>query len=560
MPSEVVTTLDSRRFSEASILIEEVRKSFLSTLPGLLDALTAAVHNATGADPATCVSAHELAHRLAGSGGTFGLTELSNEARRLATLLEIPRAGVDWASDVDFTLRRVLDSARMPTELISNITPSELPDPPPAYIRISDPILSSRYPHPYGRWASLPVVLLIERGDTRNQIQSLLQQFGFLVVATSKVTKFPLTPLAFLCTLEKAAEVRGFYPKADIIAVVDNAGLEERLAAVRLGCRGTIAADVDAPELSAVMERLVPLELEVPRLLIVDDDAYTSQRTAIILEQAGLEVHIMTDPSRLLEQVAELRPHLVIMDMRLPGCTGLELAAVLRQDDRMVGVPIVFLTAEDRPARALAALEVGADDFLIKPVESNRLVSVVLSRLERSRVLRSFMDHDSLTRLLSHARTLERLEAEVLSAQRRGDRLCIAILDLDHFKRVNDTYGHATGDRVLRSLSTVLRRRARRTDIIGRCGGEEFVVILPGAAAADACNVIDERREMFGALHYATPTGQVVCTFSAGVAELRGADTPATLWERADHALYDAKHLGRNRVVAAGRDEEEATP
>jgi diguanylate cyclase (GGDEF)-like protein len=388
----------------------------------------------------------------------------------------------------------------------------------------------------------------------------MLQQFGFLVVATDSAAKFPLTPLAFLCSLDKAADVRRFYPKVDIIAVVDNPGLEERLAAVRMGCRGTIGCDVDAPELSSIMERLVPLELEVPRLLIVDDDAYTSQRTAIVLEQAGLEVNILTDPSKLLERVAELRPHLVIMDMHLPGCTGLELAAVLRQDDRMVGVPIVFLTAEDRPARALEALEVGADDFLIKPVESKRLVSVVLARLERSRVLRSFMDHDSLTRLLSHARTLERLEAEVTGAQRRGERLCLAILDLDHFKRVNDTYGHATGDRVLRALSTVLRRRARRTDIIGRCGGEEFVVILPGAAAADACNVIDERREMFGALHYATPTGPVSCTFSAGVAELREGDTPATLWDRADRALYEAKHMGRNRVSSTTGDEKETRP
>jgi diguanylate cyclase (GGDEF)-like protein len=379
----------------------------------------------------------------------------------------------------------------------------------------------------------------------------MLQQFGFLVVVTEEASKFPITPLAFLCALENAADVRQFYPKADIIAVVDNPGLDERLAAVRVGCRATVASDVDATELGAAMERLVPLELEVPRVLIVDDDSYVSQRTAIVLEQVGLEVTILTDPKKLLERVAETRPHLVIMDMRLPGCTGLELAAVLRQDDRMVGVPIVFLTAEDRPARALEALQVGADDFLVKPVASKRLVSVVLSRLERSRVLRSFMDHDSLTRLLSHARTLERLEAEVTGAQRRGEALCLAILDLDHFKLVNDKYGHATGDRVLRSLSTVLRRRARRTDVIGRCGGEEFAIILSGANGKDACRLVNERREMFAALHYTTPTGPMSCTFSAGVAELQPGDTSATLWDRADVALYDAKRAGRNRVELA---------
>jgi len=507
----------------------------------------------------TCNGARELAHRLAGSGGTFGMSELSTEARRLEVLLGAPGAGVEWASDIDFALRRVLDSARSPTELLCSIVPNpsrqdgrkDASYEPIRERTPSDPIKSSRYPQPYGRWASLPVVLLLDKHHTRNAVQGMLQQFGFLVVATEKATRFPITPLAFLCNLDKASDVRKFYPKADIIAVADNPGLEERLEAVRIGCRATVPSDVDAPELAAAMERLVPLELEIPRILIVDDDSYVSQRTAIVLEQAGLEVTILTDPTRLLERIAEVRPHLVIMDMRLPGCTGLELAAVLRQDDRMVGVPIVFLTAEDRPARALEALEVGADDFLVKPVESKRLVSVVISRLERSRVLRSFMDHDSLTRLLSHARTLERLESEVLSAQRRNDNLALAILDLDHFKQVNDRYGHATGDRVLRSLSTVLRRRARRTDVIGRCGGEEFVVILPGASGVDALRIINDRRDMFASLHYTTQSGPMSCTFSAGVAEFATGDTPALIWERADNALYAAKRAGRNRVHLA---------
>lgn len=536
------------------MLIEEVRRSFVATLPGLLESLSSAVRAAASGEPNTCGPARDMAHRLAGSGGTFGLGALSAEARELESLLGNPESCSDWKYEVDVALRRVLDAARSPTDLLRSILPqqqaeavhhgravSKSPVPP------SRPN-SSRYPQPYGRWTSLPVMLVLEPSAARTAIHGMLQQFGFMVVATDKATKFPITPLAFLCSLDKAADVRKLYPRGDIIAVTDSPGFEARLSAVRMGCRATVPADVDAPELAAAMDRLVPLELETPRVLIVDDDPYVSQRTAIVLEQAGLEVTILTDPVKLLEHVAETRPHLVIMDMRLPNCTGLELAAVLRQDDRMVGVPIVFLTAEDRPARALEALEVGADDFLVKPVDSNRLVSVVLSRLERSRVLRAFMDYDSLTRLLSHARTLERLESEVMGALRRGEPLSLGILDLDHFKQVNDRFGHATGDRVLRSLSTVLRRRARRTDVFGRCGGEEFVAILPGANGADASRLINERREMFASLHYTTPSGPMSCTFSAGVAQLEAGDTPALLWERADCGLYEAKRAGRNCV------------
>jgi diguanylate cyclase (GGDEF)-like protein len=260
-------------------------------------------------------------------------------------------------------------------------------------------------------------------------------------------------------------------------------------------------------------------------------------------------VSVLEDPMQLFELVVEFRPEMILMDLYLPDCTGLELAAVLRQDDRVVGVPIVFLTAETRPTSALAALEVGADDFLSKPVAPERLISVVRSRIDRARVVRSFMDRDSLTGLLNHSRTIERVEQELSLARRRRSAFSLVLIDLDHFKRVNDVYGHVVGDRVLKSLAALLRQRLRRSDIIGRCGGEEFALLLPDTPAKDALGVIDGLRHRFGELSHATQLGELFVTFSAGVASSEEWTTPNLLWEAADAALYAAKESGRNCVT-----------
>ena len=542
---------DKNHSVEARTLIQQIRRQFVESLPNLLEELSQACRLAAPGGGAACTVARELAHRLAGSAGTFGMPWLTEECRKLETVLAAPVANEAW--------RRRLRRAEVDIAAAAGRLP--VSDPPPSRHGKGAGLVAigtgsgghrlSTYPSPMSRWAERPIAILIEDPAVRAALDSTLIQFGFHTIVVSDTQQLCLTPLAWLCDLSHAASVRADFAQADLVVVLPEVALETRLAAVRVGAKATVPFDVDAPELAAAMERLVPLDMDVPCVLIVDDDELVARRTAIILQSAGLDAVVLIDPTNLLEVVAESRPHLVLMDMHLPKCTGLELAAVLRQDDRMVGVPIVFFTAENAPRRALQALEVGADDFLIKPVSSERLVSVVMSRLHRSRALRSFMDRDGLTRLLSHAPTLQRLEAEVASAQRRQEPLSLVILDLDHFKRVNDRFGHAAGDRVLRSLATVLRRRSRRGDVVGRCGGEEFVLVLPGSSGEQSLRLVDALRSTFAELSCASPSGPVKSTFSAGVAQLCPGESSEKLWDRADSALYKAKSAGRNRVVVA---------
>ncbi|MNY17455.1 Response regulator PleD [compost metagenome] len=236
----------------------------------------------------------------------------------------------------------------------------------------------------------------------------------------------------------------------------------------------------------------------------------------------------------------------------MPGCNGLDLAAAIRQQDAYDSIPIVFLTADASAEKHLAALELGGDDYLLKPLRAEHVSVSVLSRLQRARLLRTYMTRDSLTGLYNHTHLQEQLELALARARRHGGPFAFAMVDLDRFKSVNDTHGHLAGDRVIKSLSTLLKQRLRNTDLIGRYGGEEFAVILGGVDAAGAVQVLDEIRRAFAGLRHRTGDGgEFAVTLSAGVAAYPGHGELSALIEAADRALYRAKEQGRNCILPA---------
>jgi diguanylate cyclase (GGDEF)-like protein len=249
--------------------------------------------------------------------------------------------------------------------------------------------------------------------------------------------------------------------------------------------------------------------------------------------------------------LVEFTPDLILMDVYMPGCSGLELAAVLRQQTAYLGTPIVFLSTETDVGKQQQAMRQGGDDFLIKPIQLDLLVSAVRNRAERSRNLRSAMVRDSLTGLVNHTKLKEHLNIEVARVGRNGRPLSFVMLDIDHFKAVNDTYGHPAGDGVIKSLARILQQRLRRTDILGRYGGEEFAIILSDTDGVDALRVVDQIRQSFSQIRQYSGTNEFTVTFSAGVATLPPCSDAANLNEVADKALYAAKQAGRNRVILA---------
>jgi diguanylate cyclase (GGDEF)-like protein len=239
--------------------------------------------------------------------------------------------------------------------------------------------------------------------------------------------------------------------------------------------------------------------------------------------------------------------------MYMPVCNGIELSRVIRQIDAFVSIPIVFLSSEMNLKKQLTAMSTGGDDFLTKPIQPDHLISSISLRAERMRIIRSFMHCDSLTGLLNHTKIKEQMDIAVDRARRRKGTLAVAMIDIDRFKAINDTYGHPAGDRVIKSLANLLRQRLRRTDIIGRYGGEEFVVILDDTEAEKALILLDEIRVNFSGIKHQSEGREFHSTFSCGIAAFPQCPDETFLANTADKALYEAKNSGRNRVVLKQR-------
>lgn len=333
-----------------------------------------------------------------------------------------------------------------------------------------------------------------------------------------------------------------FYSQTEVDA-------QTRLAAVRAGGQ---AFAIDALDVSSVLEKLegwVSIAQPEPyKALIVDDSRAQAAFTERVLNAAGIITRAINDPTQTLTQLLDFDPDLIILDMYMPQCDGPELAKVIRHNDRFVGVPIIYLSAEDDLDKQLDAMSEGADDFLMKPVKPRHLVATVRNRAARARNLKSRIVRDSLTGLFNHTYILQLLDDARLRALKTQQCLSFVMIDIDSFKQVNDKYGHPVGDKVIKSLALFLKQRLRRTDYIGRYGGEEFAVVLPNTDAESAQTVLNDIRLRFANVFHASQQGDLACTFSAGIVEFDNEVDTARLAAMADEALYAAKRAGRNCV------------
>lgn len=338
-----------------------------------------------------------------------------------------------------------------------------------------------------------------------------------------------------------------------LVVYTSSNNLETRLGAIRAGAVEYLVKPVDVADLVRVLDNVTQGSLSEPyRVLIVDDDATLATHTELVLQGAGMDTHVVTNPMTILEALEEVSPELILLDIYMPETNGKEIASVIRQSEEYAGLPIVFLSSEEDKDKQLSAMQLGADDFLTKPIRPSHLISSVSFRAARFRELRTFMARDSMTGLYNHTTTKQFLEAEVSRVKRSRTDLTLVSIDIDHFKLVNDTHGHGVGDRVIKVLARLLRQRLRGADIVGRMGGEEFSIVLPQTSADSAKSVIGEIHKDFGnILFHGEGEQQFSVTISIGMAEYQDDDTAVTLSDAADKALYAAKRQGRNQIVLA---------
>ena len=300
-----------------------------------------------------------------------------------------------------------------------------------------------------------------------------------------------------------------------------------------------------------------------PCVLIADDDPVSRYVLERDLTTHGYRVECVADGHQALAAAQHTEaPRLIVLDWMMPGMNGPEICATLRQhrlDDHYQYV--LLLSAKSRIDDVVAGLDAGADDYLIKPFDSSELLARlrVGSRmlklhddlLAAQELLRFQATHDSLTGIWNRGALMQLAQAEIQRAERNSDAIGFLMIDLDHFKNINDTRGHPIGDLVLKEVARRLSEAVRGYDVVARYGGEEFAVVAAGPAEEQLREYADRLRKLVAASLVDTPRGPVAVTVSIGVAIA----APATgcnlerLIRSADVSLYAAKNQGRNRIA-----------
>ncbi len=497
-----------------------------------------------------------LVHGLIGSGKTFGFASLSNLARDLEIYLrQLALRKVSLNKEQRNLILESLQELHQASTLrdVSLIDLSGLI----AVVQASQDAGAPRRIFVVEDDRELALELKIQLGyfgydvsifNSLADFMPAMQQTSDVIVLMD--ISFPEDHLGGINAMKEIQQGREVPLPVVFLTAHDN--FEERLEAARAGSSAYLCKPVNIGNLIDKLDNLTSPKPQTPyRVMIVDDSVALTAYHASVLEQAGVSVKVVNNPFKAMEALQEFAPDLILIDLYMPECNGTDLARVIRQLDAFVSIPIVFLSAESDLDKQLFAMGLGGDDFLTKPIQPQHLISSVTSRIRRSLMLRSFMVRDSLTGLLNHTVIKDMLDSEVAWAVRHKKPLSFAMIDIDHFKKVNDNYGHPVGDRVIKSLSRLLKQRLRSSDLVGRYGGEEFAVVLIDADRTTAMKVLDNIRKDFSQLRHLAEEKEFHVTFSCGIADASQFPNGAKLCEAADKALYKAKEAGRNQTALA---------
>jgi diguanylate cyclase (GGDEF)-like protein len=498
------------------------------------------------------LSLRDQLHKLAGAAGTFGFVSLGQRAR------ELEQQAIRWLDALqqerqglhDFIAGlQQLSQQQFQIELVQESTPAT-----PKTAKSSS--------------ATHCIYILEDEPTIGENMRLTLSNFGYQAEHFTRIADLDAAlqrqlPDALVIDVNLPGEAQtglnyaaALQQRLDeplpLLVITTQDDFTTQLEAVRAGAMGFFSKPVDIPQLENRLERCFAQQYGEPyRVLIVDDDRELASRYSLVLRSANMLVEALNDPADIFSHMRTFNPEVVLLDVNMPGCTGPELAQIIRLNDDWLRVPIIYLSAETDISRQMSALLKAGDDFVTKPISDNALVAAVFARAQRARLLSNALSRDSLTGLLKHADIKEQVAIELERALRGGSQASVVMLDIDHFKKVNDSYGHPAGDNVIRALANLLRQRLRRVDSLGRYGGEEFLAVLPECPPEQAQRIIDEIRQRFADLRFIVEGTEFAVTLSAGISCTDADISASELLERADRALYAAKESGRDRVCQA---------
>ncbi|MGH7593720.1 MAG: diguanylate cyclase [Gemmatimonadales bacterium] len=523
----------------------ELQRAYLRDAPECLAELRKDVAAFRAGEPDALASLRQRFHRLAGSGGSYGFPDVTEVGRHMEQRIlgtpELTPKDADLFEQAIRELRVAFDGAATLLEM---------------------PTVLGRIPG-FGYRA----IVAMRPTPVRHGIADALQKTGFEVeLHDGDVDPWDIPPsrrpdLVVIGTDigEEALSLARYWAAATLdrpraVVLADPEEQFDRLRSAAAGLDAVFGPAALPGELARYARSLARIGAPPPNVIVVEDDPAQAQLMAAWLGQLNARVSLCNTAQQASETLSREFPDLVLLDVDLPDVDGYAIARLMRQDPRLALVPIVFLTARHALADKMEGLRAGGDDFLAKPVERSHLLQVVLTRAERGRRIRELVHRDGLTGVLNHATLMAELEYAIAFSARHGEPLCFLMLDLDHFKRINDTHGHLIGDQVLVHVAGVFRKAIRNSDLLGRYGGEEFGIILRRCAPADGLMLADKLRAALACAPFKLRDSQdVTPRVSIGIATFSGGSegSATDVTAAADRALYLAKASGRDRAKMA---------
>lgn len=509
-------------------------------------------------------------HALAGSLGSFGFQSVTTLCREVEDIL---RANADLSSRQVYRLQ--LSMARI-QQTLTQTTPETIPAPPPntGSLPLSQQLLLVVRQANSSSWVEALTADATGHGVQVSAVDDIACALAAIATTPPDIVLLELSDTepptfgtahngtahdgtAHNSTEKLLADLQKIRPSLPVLVLSKQISFETRVKVARLGAAGLLQAPATPAEVIDVAMRV--LQKGAPpaaKLLVVDDDPAILKLIEQLLLPWGFRLQLLDNPQHFWEILEQFTPDLVILDVEMPQLSGLDLCQVMRNAPAWSEVPVLFLSAYTGSEMIQKVFSAGADDYMRKPVLAPELVARVLSWLERARIRRLRADIDSLTGVANRRKSTQDLTRLLGLARRQGQLLCLALIDLDYFKRVNDEYGHAVGDRVLRHFGEQLRATFRGEDVVARWGGEEFVVGLYGIGYEESTQRLtqflhDWQQERFtGNDQPGQSNRSFRTTFSAGIAVYpdHAADLQG-LYRTADKALYRAKVAGRNQVL-----------
>ena len=365
-----------------------------------------------------------------------------------------------------------------------------------------------------------------------------------------------LLDLGFPTSVEEGfgilAELTAAQPPIPTLVITGQEDFTNRVKAAQLGAQCFLQKPIQpAQVMEAVTQVLEQGKGVEAKLLIVDDDPQMLDLLRTMLQPWGFQLTLLADPQQFWSVLEQTAPDVLVLDEKMPQLSGVDLCRVVRNAPDWQDLPVLFLSGCRDMETVQQVFAAGADDYIAKPIVEPELIARVLSRLERAQWQRRLAETDSLTGTSNRRKLVQELNRLLQLARRQQQSLCLMLLDLDYFKRINDTYGHAIGDEVLTYLGQLLKQTFRSEDTVGRWGGEEFAIALYGATREQGAARLRAVLEQLHQHPFVVECDRVFqISFSAGVAAYPDDGTDLnTLYQAVDKALYQAKAAGRNQVA-----------